>query len=162
MSFCGNTTNLRDHLVRRHLTKYDNGNTSKKQKEATPSVTAYFGKKVDPKSIRAKEITGLIVDVVTQDIRPVVDRAALKNLIVNLAPGYEMPCQRISKFITLDHKRAKEKLRQDLSQECNSMSITTDVWTSMAQEEFLTVTCHYIKQNWALACRQFSNKKLIC
>ncbi|MGH0138737.1 UNVERIFIED_CONTAM: hypothetical protein FKN15_037137 [Acipenser sinensis] len=54
MSFCGNTTNLRNHLVKQYPSEYDSGNTSKKQKESTPSVTAYFGKKVDPKSVRAK------------------------------------------------------------------------------------------------------------
>ena len=31
-----------------------------------------------------------------------------------------------------------------------SMALTTDIWTSMATETYMTVTAHYIDPNWKL------------
>ena len=52
--------------------------------------------------------------------------------------------------ITHKFETCKEKLKKRLEDEAPCMALTTDIWTSMATEAYMTVTAHYIDPNWKL------------
>ena len=53
---------------------------------------------------------------------------------------------------TIQHKHAlgKEKLKLKMKEEAQSVALTTDIWTSVAVEAYMTVTAHYIDPNWVM------------
>ena len=44
----------------------------------------------------------------------------------------------------------KDKFKKCLAAEAFSMALTTDIWTSMTTEAYMTVTCHFIDPNLKL------------
>ena len=52
----------------------------------------------------------------------------------------------------INHKfeACKDKLKKRLEAEACSMALTTDIWTSMATQAYMTVTAHYIDPNFKL------------
>lgn len=155
LPFSGNTTNLRDHLKRWHSSLLSASSTSKVQQE----VPRYFAKKVDPS--RAKEITNKIVDVVVDGLPiSIVEKESFKTLIKNIAPGYQLPCRKtVSKILSERHVAGKRELTQKLT-ECDSLSITTDAWTSLCQEAYLAVTCHHVGPDWKLKTNLLATRPL--
>ena len=52
--------------------------------------------------------------------------------------------------ITHKFELCKENPKKRLEDEAPSMALTTDIWTSMATEAYMTVTAHCIDPNWKL------------
>ena len=74
----------------------------------------------------------------------VVEHVGFRNLITKLEPRYELPSRKTltEKILTDLYKRTKSKLREFLDTS-SAVSITTDGWTSVANESYLGVTCHF-------------------
>ena len=68
-----------------------------------------------------------------------------------LEPGYVIPCRKkFAADITFKHTKCQEVLKERLKNETKFITLTTDIWTSMATESYITVTAHYIDGNWEL------------
>ena len=52
--------------------------------------------------------------------------------------------------INLKHTKCKEVLKQCLKNEAQFIALTTDIWTSLATENYFSVTAHYTDSNWEL------------
>jgi hypothetical protein len=66
-----------------------------------------------------------------------------------LVPEYVVPCRKtIKNYLTKKYEDQKAKLI--LSLEGQRISFTTDHWTSLANESYMTVTAHYIDLQWEL------------
>lgn len=101
---------------------------------------------------RAKEITDRIATMVALDLRPMymVKCEGFRNLLGYLEPAYKVPSrQHITSLIHRKHDAAKKLLCTTLK-EASSVALSTDIWTSMATEAYITVTAHYISTNWEL------------
>ena len=84
---------------------------------------------------RAKLINELIVDVVTMDIRP---------LLLYLEPGYRLPSRRhISSLLRKKHEKAIVILKDKLTQDAITVSLTSDMWTSNTIEAYMSVTANF-------------------
>ena len=136
----GNTTNLREHLTRRHSNVYQpTASTS----AGCSSVTSFFQKKIDPSGGKAKEITAHIANVCVKDLRPfsIVKDTGFRDLIAHAWPTYQIPKREtIRQLVMLRHTAGMQALKSELEKLKSDISITTDGWTSMAQDSYCTIT----------------------
>lgn len=160
VKYNGNTTNLSTHLDRRHGISNNN-----KPGESTAAVAAQedgtdqngvvglFTQKLDHKSPRAQRITAKIAKYICRDLRPyqVVENAGFRELIEELEPRYEMPSRPhfSEKCIPALYENVKSNIQATLSQ-ADRVAITTDGWTSCANQSYVTITSHFIDSRWEM------------
>lgn len=64
-------------------------------------------------------------------------------------PGYQMPHRKaVTSRLEKRYKECAEKIKAELN-EARAVAITTDGWTALTTESYITVTCHYVRQ-WRL------------
>ena len=101
--------------------------------------------------------------------RKVIDKALVKMLVINLQPGSIVEDRGFQEFIKVVdpknippsrhtimrdylpglYKNAAEELHSQLMR-VEHCSIATDLWTSQATMGYLTVTCHFLTDDWKL------------
>ena len=65
-----------------------------------------------------------------------------------LQPGYKLPSRKyITTVLKRKHDVGKEQLKKNLK-EALSVSLTTDIWSSLATEGYVTVSAHYLTPDW--------------
>ena len=63
-------------------------------------------------------------------------------------PGYHLPSATyFTKLIELKYEEAVDKVQQTL-QAANYISITSDRWTSLANDAYISLTTHFISGEW--------------
>lgn len=101
---------------------------------------------------RKREITEKIVDFIALDMRPinVVRGDGFKEMFEFLEPGYTIPKRdTIMHGLTSKFNTTKEILVKKI-QSCTAVSFTTDTWTSIKSEGYMTVTAHFMSEDWQL------------
>jgi len=67
-----------------------------------------------------------------------------------VAPQYAVPSRTtITSRIGLLYEAEKAALMTELKT-CKSATITTDTWTSTSTDSYLTVTTHFVNDDWAM------------
>jgi hypothetical protein len=97
-------------------------------------------------------INSLVLNVIVKGQRPLslVEDESVKDLLAYLEPGYTLPGRKhFTSAVQTKYATVREKLSSMLS-EVEYISITADTWTSLATESYLTVTVHYVSQEWEL------------
>ena len=151
-AYLGGTTNLRDHLTSKHALFYC---PETKKTESKKNTLDGFIRPAKCSDARMKNITDRVTQMIVQDLRPIrmVECDGFRNLMSYLEPGYVLPSRKqFTADINLKHARCKEVLKErlNLKNEAPFISLTTDIWTSLAMESYLTVTAHYIDNSWEL------------
>ena len=101
----------------------------------------------------AKSITDWVSQIIVQDLWPIriIECEGFKDLLSYLEPGHFLPSwKQFSTDIAHKFNLCKEMLKKHLESEEPSIALTSDIWTSMATEAYMTVTAHYIDPNWKL------------
>ena len=143
-AFHGGTTNLRDHLLRIHANEF--------KPKQQPRLDTFMIRGKCPES-RAKRITELIADMVARDLRPaaVVEGDGFKALLKFIEPGYKVPsATHIAHVVRRQHEGAKVALKQKLKENVLSLAITSDIWTSCANDAYISLTAHFISADWQM------------
>ncbi|KAI2660035.1 E3 SUMO-protein ligase ZBED1 [Labeo rohita] len=163
LSYHTTTTNMAYHLKRLHPQFHDDSSGSTSASAAAPRLTQ---KKIDLRpplsEKRKKEITEKIAEFVALDMRPVriVEGEGFKELLRTLEPGYTVP----TRATVMDVVHTKYlSIRSDIYmaiQDCEAVSFTTDIWTSLQMEAYLTVTSHFITGDWRLESFVLETKKI--
>ena len=124
--------------------------TQGKKEQRTMENFVTLQRKCNPS--RQESITSLITKMVALDMMPVykVEGKGFRKLVEFLEPEYKVPShqtimQRINKMYG-EVKGAVEKALDDVS----DVAITTDAWTSLSTESYITVTVHYITKEWQI------------
>lgn len=122
----------------------------KRMSSAPPRLDAFLANA--PKS--KEQTTALIVNMIIDDLLPVntVTHSGLKNLLKYLAPNYTVPCRAsITARLEAKHDELTQKAITLLSSPTVlGVGLTTDMWTSLATEGFIGLTCHYIDRAWQM------------
>lgn len=159
----GNTSNLSDHLKRKHPGKLIESSSSsvstarlpegtkspKRRKSNAGSLKTYMdrSKVYDTNSKEKKELDKLYAQMIVRDYMPfrTSEHVGFKNFIFALNSKYELPDRSVLKttLIPLQCKDIEEKLIIVLN-EIKFCSITTDMWTSVGNEGILAVTSHFV------------------
>ena len=90
--------------------------------------------------------------IIVTDMRPLsmVADSGFKAMIATFHPKYELPSRT---FFTTQMEKKYEAIKgkvMEALQEASSVALTTDIWTSVATEAYMGVTCHYLGKNWKM------------
>lgn len=88
-----------------------------------------------------------VVEMIAEDLQPlsVVENRGFRKLVNLLDPQYVLPSRRTigRKLIPELFESTKSIFSSHLS-EAKNVSITTDIWTSMNTDSFITMTAHFL------------------
>ena len=86
------------------------------------------------------------MDMITIDLQPakIVEDIGFQKLIAILDPRYHFPSRDL---LPARYERCSSILIEVLGK-IESCTLTTDFWTSRANESYITVTCHFIDGTW--------------
>jgi hypothetical protein len=101
---------------------------------------------------QASVMTDSILNMLVTDMRPLsmVEDDGFRAMIHNLNPGYTLPSRtHFTKLMERKYEETFNEVKTALNNGNNSkLAFPTDVWTSVAIEAYLGVTCHYITDDW--------------
>ncbi|XP_022162406.1 zinc finger BED domain-containing protein 1-like [Myzus persicae] len=147
IAYSDNTTNLKSHLQTCTSTK----------SSLSSGIQTYFKvytSKLSVKSDRSKELTKGLMTFVIKDLKPIsiVDGEGFREFMHIAVPEYIVPCRMtITRQIDEMAKVERENLKEVLKNIPN-VCLTVDFWTSMANNNYLGITCHFL-DNWTLRNR---------
>ena len=100
---------------------------------------------------RAKRIIEHIIDMVVHDLRAaeLVEGAGFKALMNYIKPGYRVPtATHIAAVVRQKFVNEKASMKQYLESKVHLIAITTDIWTSYANDTYLSLTMHLVDSSW--------------
>ncbi|GFR84459.1 zinc finger BED domain-containing protein 4 [Elysia marginata] len=107
----------------------------------------------DNKSNRKLAIDQALLHMIVGDLQPfsVVEDKWFRNLLRILDSRYQLPSRRTVTRTLLPELYKQEKARvKGLLDTSDSVSLTTDIWTSRRTQAFITVTAHFVSNDWKL------------
>jgi len=102
-----------------------------------------------------------VVDFVALDLCPiaVVDGPGFNRLLTCLEPGYTVPSRMfVMNSLKQRYAAKKEKLHELLC--LRDLAITTDIWTGRATQAYITITAHYISDEWRIESNVFCTSEM--
>lgn len=146
----GGTSNLMNHLQARHPQEYKRLVNNSELPKSKEKQTVLNGRVCS--SQRAAAITERLAAFVALDLRPlrVVEGIGFKQLMNYIEPGYVEPSRtHVMSICRKKYTTIKEELLSSL-QSISNVALTTDIWTSRTVQSYLTVTVHFIADNWVM------------
>uniref|UniRef100_H3A8P7 HAT C-terminal dimerisation domain-containing protein n=1 Tax=Latimeria chalumnae TaxID=7897 RepID=H3A8P7_LATCH len=149
-SYHKSTTSMLNHLKLKHPSANLENNTDcacgKKQASITTFTALSSSRRCDQS--RAERTTVLIAKMIAQDMLPIgfVEGDSFKELMEYVEPEYTVPARktivaRLEKLHTECAAAVSNKLAI-----AEKVAITTDSWTALNTESYVTITCHFIRQ----------------
>jgi len=162
-AYSGGTSTLTRHLQTVHANVVDAPSPNPKPSSSEPpkKQTAFvFGRKFD--NTRQDKANSLLTKFIVTNMLPIslVDDEAFSEFIHYLEPDYQVPCRQTfcARLDGLKTERAKA-VKTELAS-ASSVAVTTDIWTSVANEPYISLTAAYITPDWRLICRTLSNEPI--
>ena len=93
------------------------------------------------------------------DLRPVslVQGHGFRQFMRKVNPEYKVPCNKtIIKYLNILYSEVKAELIDSISG--HTAAFTTDMWTSVANRGFITVTAHFINDDWELLAKSIATR----
>ena len=149
LSYRSSTSAMINHLSAKHPSlKHPSAVAENKSRQ--PTITGFVQPKRRCDVTREGKITALITQMITQEMLPFsfVEAKAFRDLMEFVEPEYTVPSRRTatSRVETM-YADAVEKLKNSL-QMAGKVAITTDSWTALTTESYVTITCHFIDNDW--------------
>ena len=109
---------------------------------------------------RQEQITGLISELIVANMLPVslVESPEFRALLAFLEPAYKTPCRQTmtTRLDTMAAKRRCE-LQNELQSDASAIAVTTDIWTSLANDPYISLTATYITPSWTIRTPTLAN-----
>ncbi|XP_039501039.1 E3 SUMO-protein ligase ZBED1-like isoform X2 [Drosophila santomea] len=156
----GNTTNLSCHIKRIHPNLTVNDLPQRQQ----PSILSFTEKKYETSSNRKKTLDSALCSYITSDLRPfsVVENKGFRNFVSHLDPRYALLSRTTLRNLSMANAYAEKKAKLfKLLKIVKHCAITSDCWTSRANECYVTVTCHFVTADFELRNAVLATEKLI-
>ncbi|XP_030378729.1 uncharacterized protein LOC115627244 [Scaptodrosophila lebanonensis] len=144
----GNTTILFNHLLRAHT-------TLSHESKPVATIKTFFSSNnyYENNSAHKKELDKALTRMIAIDMQPfrIVEDRGFRDFVYYLNPRYILPSRTTLRNVHLQnmYNEMKEKLVLILNN-VEYCAVTTDSWTSRANEFYVTVTCHFIDKNFVL------------
>uniref|UniRef100_UPI003AAD97D9 E3 SUMO-protein ligase ZBED1-like n=1 Tax=Centroberyx gerrardi TaxID=166262 RepID=UPI003AAD97D9 len=100
--------------------------------------------------------------MIVTDMRPLsmVEDEGFEKMISTFNPRYALPSRTyFMKMMEKKYEEIKGKLKNTLK-ETDSITLTTDIWTSVATEAYLGVTCHFLGEDWEMESHSLTTMSL--
>ncbi|KAE9525285.1 hypothetical protein AGLY_014353 [Aphis glycines] len=115
-------------------------------------ITQYLSKPLG--ASRRKIIDQQVLKMIVKEYYPfsIVEDREFVKLLNLLNPGYTLPSRKtLSKsLLPIMYNEIHDKVKQDIKDQAKYVSITTDSWTSIKNENYIAVTCHFINNECEL------------
>lgn len=84
-----------------------------------------------------------------------VQGKGFRALMQMVEPAYPIPSRRsITRRMDIHYEESKQRLLMKLAT-ADKVAITTDCWTALTAESYMTITCHFIgKDDWQVTATQ--------
>ena len=159
----GGTSNLMNHLQAKHPQEYKRlVKTTESAKNKEKQTVLNHGILRVCSSQRAAAITERVAAFVALDLRPlrVVEGVGFKQLMNYIEPGYVVPSRiHVTTICRKKYTTIKEELLSSL-QNIPSVALTTDIWTSRTVQAYLTVTVHFITDDWLMGSKVLVTREM--
>nr|CAD7428479.1 unnamed protein product [Timema monikensis] len=164
----GTTSTLKNHLSRHHITLYEEflkldavskdaslaSTSALKSSPKQQTLISMVKKKEElpPQGKEAKAISGKIAQMLALCHLPYqfVEERGFKELMAHIKPNYRIPVSTTfsRNIVPLLYQSEKKMLASVLIEDIvaaqlNTISLTTDNWTSRAGDDYASLTCHY-------------------
>ncbi|KAJ4940609.1 hypothetical protein JOQ06_026906 [Pogonophryne albipinna] len=159
VKYSGNTTNLRTHLQRHHPDKVMLTEELKKlrprrdPKQTMLDSDGGCSHKFPSTSPRSQKITESIAYFICQDLRPysVVENIGFRRMVNAMEPRYPVPTRQHLTKVCVPRLYAQTKAHVKASLgKAERVALTCDGWTSRTTEAYVTITAHFINEEWEL------------
>ncbi|XP_036940317.1 E3 SUMO-protein ligase ZBED1-like [Acanthopagrus latus] len=164
----GNTTNLFNHLKTHHKQKYDECMKAKANAgppnprqcpaptQTTITATLHRATPYPSTSQRHAEITDAITFYLAKDMCPIsaVSNKGFKSMVKILDKKYVIPSRNYFSKVALP--ALYEKCREEIEREITTVeyfATTTDLWSSRTMEPYMSLTIHYIDDDFTMKSR---------
>ena len=147
----GVTIGMHAHLRSKHPSIAESSSSVKAGSATTTPITGFVKPRSCPDS-RQERITEALAKVIAENMLPIsiVESESMRNLLGMLEPGYKVPCrQTMTSRMEAMHRTMSNKLEEKLST-ADSISVTTDIWTSLANEAYISFTASYVDESWVM------------
>ena len=171
LAYHGGTSAMRAHLIHKHpsLSLVGRGNSQlacglKVSTMTQPTLANSWAAKAAKPLAQSKqeEITRNIALMCAVDVRPmsIVDGVGFRHLLQSLNPGYKIPCRNtVTKYL---HKLYDdEKVKVVSAMKDLSINVTSDIWTSVSNDGYISFTGHFIDNNWNLCAKTLASRHIV-
>ena len=117
-----------------------------KKNRAKKASTRLFPFTKDSK--RAKRIGRKILCMIVKYYQPftIVEDVGFRELVKELEPRYKIiGRKKLTKELLPECFGISVRTLHEKLEKCNYVAVTTDAWTSLAQDAYLGITCHFIE-----------------
>ena len=155
--YTGCTINLNQHLQKHHSDVMGVSPSHTGQSKGQSQITSMLkmpAQKMAFGSAKHTEISQSTAQYIVGDLVPIrtVESSHFKAMIDKLSGGMYQPPDRKYLTDTLFSKmysKASNSIHKEL-QGTHGVGLTTDAWTSLATESYITYTVHYITPDWEM------------
>ena len=134
------------HILKFNLTSPESG-----ELQLTLEKTLSLKKIWDINSSQATAIHTTIGEMIAVDNQPftVVEDVGFGRLMKIVKPNYKIPCRKYfsNKVIPSIHEAIMNKVRHTV-ESSPFISFTTDIWTSVSNDAFISITAHCLSENF--------------
>nr|XP_017105340.1 E3 SUMO-protein ligase ZBED1-like [Drosophila bipectinata] len=115
-------------------------------------------------SSRKSSLDKALISMIATDLQPfrIVEDGGFRNFVYCLDPQYTLPSRRTLNDVLLSnmYDDMTKKLKDILSK-VRHCAVTTDGWTSRANDHYLTVTCYFFMDDFEIKSAVLSTSKLL-
>jgi len=105
-----------------------------------------------------------VMRMIAVDVQPFscVEDEGFKELMKAMDPRYKLPSRSHLRDVVLpsQYEELKNKLYVILAN-VDFLALTTDMWTSRANEGYITITCHFVSNNFKLESEILAKRQLL-
>lgn len=185
LKYNGNTSNMIKHLRTKHPLDYAEmiedsaGHVNKSGRlpvpdslpgTSTATVQPTLMQTIDRKqsyrdgSDKKKELDLLFMRMVVKNQHPLsmTDDKEFRDFVRGLNPRYELPSRRVLTRTHLPETYEQEvvKISKEL-ESVDDIALTTDIWTSRQTQAYLTVTAHFVTNDYAIRSVVLETTKIV-
>ncbi|KAH7970899.1 hypothetical protein HPB49_016628 [Dermacentor silvarum] len=166
------TTPLANHLKNKHLSLHsvflrDSGKQGRPE-GAQPLIKSALKSGKDLSQRERTAITTRIARMLALDLQPYicVENRGFKELMNHMEPLYKIPSRTtfsrtIIPALYRDTVTAvKERMHADFQEGIESISFTSDMWTSRSNQSYISLTCHCLTSNFEMRSFALDNRSV--
>ncbi|KAH7963442.1 hypothetical protein HPB52_021209 [Rhipicephalus sanguineus] len=113
-------------------------------------------------------ITTKIARMLALDLQPYscVENRGFKELINHMKPLYKIPSRTtfsrtiIPELYEDTFMAVKDRMHADFQEGVESISLTSDMWTSRSNQSYISLTCHYLTSNFEMRSFALENRSV--
>ena len=163
LSYSGSTGTMINHLKYKHKShslSASSSDTSQSVNLKQTRISAYRAPVITQGSDRWRLCAQRMAEWCAIDMRPlsIGDGVGFRRFMSVAAPGFEPPKRTtVTKYLDKQYNEHKASLQEVLKKQ-QGIALTTDMWSSNANEAYITLTCHFLDDDWKLQNYVLSTK----